>query len=191
MAKITRFLLIPLVSIFFIALAVYFISEEAESDSKGPVQPILFSHKIHAKDNKIPCEFCHSYVDVSPNAGIPSVQKCMGCHEHIQGRDVEYDINGTTINIREEIGKVKEYWARGEAIPWVKVTGMPDHVHFNHKRHIKSGIECQTCHGPVEEMDVVYQAEKLNMGFCISCHQEKADDEQHAKELNDCLTCHY
>ena len=164
----------------------------AESGSKGPSQPILFSHKIHAGENEIPCQYCHSFADVSPNPGIPSVQKCIGCHQHVAGRDEEYvTSDGQVINYKNEISKVKEYWQNKEPIPWVKVTNMPEYVKFNHKRHIKRGFECQTCHGQVQEMDVVYKAERLNMGFCITCHTENADNEEHLTELKDCLTCHY
>lgn len=173
---------------------VYFFSapQPCAAKEKGPKQPILFSHKIHAGDNKIECRTCHSYVAVSPHPGIPSVQKCMGCHTHIQGRDVDYKTDeGEVINIREEIGKVREYWEKKEPIPWVKVSPMAEYVHFSHKRHIRQGIECKTCHGEVEKMDVVRKTERLNMGFCISCHEENARDEYHLKQLKDCLTCHY
>ena len=164
----------------------------AESDSKGPMQPILFSHKIHAGENQMPCEYCHSFAEVSTNPGIPSVQKCIGCHSQVHGKDEEYTTNdGQVINFKTEINKVKDYWERKEPIPWVKVTNMPDYVRFNHKRHIKRGFECQTCHGEVQEMDVVYKAERLNMGFCLSCHEEHADNPEHLTQLKDCLTCHY
>jgi len=189
MGKLIKIIGIPLVSILL--LLIFFQQYNAQSNSKGPRQPVLFSHKIHAGDNQIPCEYCHSYASISRNPGIPSMQKCMGCHSQIAGRDVKYDINGTTINIKNEIQKVRDYWSKKQPIPWQKVTAMPEFVHFNHKRHIKRGFKCQTCHGQVQEMDVVYQAEKLNMGFCISCHEQNADNEQHLTRLKDCLTCHY
>ena len=194
-----RFLRIA-ITVLFVAAGFYLYAETAESRDKGPAQPVLFSHKIHAGDNQIQCQTCHSYTEVSPHPGIPSVQKCMGCHSYVAGRDVEYTTQGgQTINIREEINKVKGYWRRQEPIPWVKVTGMfgtnssgmPEFVHFNHKRHIKRGFECSTCHGEVEKMDVVHKAKDLTMGFCISCHEENADNEEHKTELKDCLTCHY
>ncbi|MGI9559017.1 MAG: cytochrome c3 family protein [Thermodesulfobacteriota bacterium] len=169
-----------------------FLSDEARAAKKGPEQPILFSHKIHAGDNKIECRTCHSYVAVSTHPGIPSVQKCMGCHTHIQGRDEEYKADdGSVINLREEIAKLKEYWEKKEPIPWIKVSPMAEYVQFSHKRHIKKGIECKTCHGEVEKMDVVRKVERLNMGFCISCHEENAENEYHETQLKDCLTCHY
>ena len=124
MRKRITLLSVPLLTLV-IFLGLYFF-DNAESSSKGPVQPIRFSHKIHAgkENDQIPCQYCHSFVDVSPNPGIPSVKKCMGCHTHIAGRDVEYDFDGTTINIQQEIAKVREYWAKKEPIPWNKVTSM-------------------------------------------------------------------
>ena len=116
----------------------------------------------------------------------------MGCHSQVAGRDVEYETqDGKVINIRQEVQKVRDHWERKEPIPWVKVTTMPEYVRFTHKRHIKRGFECKTCHGEVEKMDVVYKKERLNMGFCISCHEEHADNEEHLTQLKDCLTCHY
>ena len=188
------------ITVLLLTAGFYLYAETAQSSDKGPVQPVLFSHKIHAGDNQIQCQTCHSYTEVSRHPGIPSVQKCMGCHSYVAGRDVEYTTQGgQTINIREEINKVKGYWRRQEPIPWVKVTGMygttsagmPEFVRFNHKRHIKRGFECSTCHGEVEKMDVVHKAKDMTMGFCISCHEENADNEQHKTELKDCLTCHY
>ena len=184
----------------FLAAGVCLFSQSARGEDEGPAQPVLFSHKIHAGDNQIPCQTCHSYTEVSRYPGIPSMKKCMGCHSYVAGRDVEYTTRGgQKINIRQEINKVKGYWSRQEPIPWARVTGMhghgaaglPEHVKFNHKRHIKRGIDCATCHGEVEKMDVVYKAKDMTMGFCISCHEAKADDEQHLTELKDCLTCHY
>ena len=195
---------IKALSFFIVVIVVlsffYLFNDNAVSKDKGPQQPVLFSHKIHAGDNQIDCQYCHNYVTVSSKPGIPSLQKCMGCHTHVSGRDVDYTTSGgQTINIKKEIQKVKDHWERKEPIPWLKVTGMfgtksaglPEYVRFNHKRHIKRGFECKTCHGEVEKMDVVYKAEDLTMGFCVRCHEENADDEKHLAELKDCLTCHY
>lgn len=188
MKKWLKFASIPILTII-ILLSFYFYT--AESRVKGPKQPILFSHKIHAGDNEMPCEYCHSYVDISPVPGIPSVQKCIGCHLFITGKDEEYHYNGESINIQKEIQIVKGYWDRNEPIPWVKVIKLPDIVHFNHKRHVRREIECKNCHGEVENMDVVHQVHTFSMGFCITCHQEEAKDEQELTQLRDCLTCHY
>lgn len=189
MQKRIKILSIPLILI--VALTGFY-NYSALSGNEGPKQPVLFSHKIHVGENGVPCEYCHSYVSISKNPGIPSLQKCMGCHSQVAGRDIDYKTqDGTIINIKNEIQKVRDYWQRKEPIPWVKVTAMPEYVHFNHKRHIKRGFECKACHGEVEKMDVVHQVERLNMGFCISCHEENADNEEHLTQLKDCLTCHY
>jgi len=186
-----RITILPFVLLLILILLGLRFYPTAESSTKGPTQPILFSHKIHAGDNQIACQYCHSYVAISPWAGIPSIQKCMGCHSQVAGRDVEYQFDGQKINIRQEIQKVKEYWDKKMSIPWVRVTYLPDFVHFTHKRHILRKFECKTCHGEVQTMDVVYKVNKLEMGWCIGCHTQNAKDEQQLTELKDCLTCHY
>jgi len=119
------------------------------------------------------------------------MQKCMGCHTFIAGKDEEYKYDGKAINIQKEIQKVKEYWDKKQPISWIRVNYLPDFVYFTHKRHVlREGIECKTCHGEVEKMDVVQRVYRLQMGWCVSCHQEKAKDGDELTKLKDCLTCH-
>lgn len=136
-----------------------------------PEQPIAFSHKIHAGINKIDCQYCHSAAEESRHATIPSVNVCMNCHKAIQeytGGELFNGKNGT-----EEIQKIYQAIEDETPIEWVKVHNVPDHVYFNHSQHVNVGkIECQKCHGPVEEMDEIYQAESLAMGWCVNCHRE-------------------
>ncbi|MEE8345270.1 MAG: cytochrome c3 family protein [Woeseiaceae bacterium] len=141
---------------------------------RSPVQPIEFSHKVHATDNEIPCQHCHIYAATTPVAGVPSVSKCVGCHKSLP-------------DVREqpEILKLNAYWEKREPIPWIKVHDVPDFVHFTHKRHIKADVECQECHGPVETMDRVTRVATLRMPWCVDCHTEK--DVEHGR---DCWTCH-
>ena len=136
----------------------------------GPEQPIKFSHKIHAGDFKIACEYCHSYARRSMVAGVPSVERCMGCHK-------------VTAMDKPEVKKVLEYWNRKEPIPWIKVFDQPDFVHFSHRPHVVKGIVCQSCHGPVETMERVREAVTLNMERCVTCHMQR-------KASIDCWTCH-
>ena len=137
---------------------------------KSPKQPMAFSHKIHTGDNQIPCLYCHVNARRSIVAGIPSVQRCVGCHESIPSD-------------KPGIEKLKEYWDRKEAIRWAKVTWMPDFVFFEHWPHIRADLKCQTCHGRVETMDQMEQVNSLTMDFCVACHRER-------KASIDCATCH-
>jgi hypothetical protein len=137
-----------------------------------PEQPIEFSHRIHAGDNQIPCLYCHSQARRSAIAGVPSVNRCMGCHEEVA-------------TDRPLIREVARYFADKEPIPWVKVHDLPDFVHFPHKRHVLADIACQTCHGPVETMDRVTRLAPTKMGQCRACHEEHA-----VVNGQDCWTCH-
>ena len=148
-----------------------------------PVQPIHFSHKIHSGDNKIDCNYCHSSARVSKHSGIPSLNICMNCHKSI------YEYNGeTTEEYSKEFydGEIKklykavgwddeaqEYTGVSYPVKWVRIHNLPDFAYFNHSQHVSvAGIECQTCHGPVEEMEIMYQHSPLTMGWCINCHRE-------------------
>lgn len=142
----------------------------------APDQPIAFSHELHAGTNKIPCMYCHSSADRSVDAGIPAVQVCAGCH-----------IPGGVPMVRADSAGVKQlvtYWQNKQAIPWVRIHDLPDHVHFPHMRHVKAGVQCQECHGPVETMAKVEQVAPMQMGWCLDCHKQK-------KARVDCSVCHY
>ena len=157
-----------------------------DPDTEGPVQPIQFSHKHHAGDYQIDCQYCHSGTDVSAAAGVPSVELCMGCHAQFPK---EYDQ-------LEGIATLKKHWEEKKPIEWEQIHRLPEHVQFQHRAHLNAGFECQTCHGPVEEMDKVYMTEdtiywpwllpsqKLEMGWCIDCHRENGASQ-------DCYACHY
>lgn len=138
-----------------------------------PDQPIKFSHKIHVGQNKIDCRYCHSGAEKSKNAGIPSTNVCMNCHKYVQ----EGPKYGTT-----EIAKIYDaigwdaakgvYTGQQKPVEWVRVHNLPDLAYFNHSQHVKVGqIACETCHGPVGEMEEMYQFSPLTMGWCINCHR--------------------
>ena len=148
-----------------------------------PIQPIHYSHKIHSGDNKIDCNYCHSSARVSKHSGIPSLNICMNCHKSI------YEYNGeTTEEYSKEFydGEIKklykavgwddeaqEYTGVTYPVKWVRIHNLPDFAYFNHSQHVSvAGIDCQTCHGPVEEMEIMYQHSSLTMGWCINCHRE-------------------
>jgi hypothetical protein len=158
-----------------LAVAALFLSG-ADTAPRGPTQPIAFSHKLHAGQYQIACQYCHYSADRSPWVNIAPVELCMGCHK-------------LTAAQRPEIQKLTRYWNDKQAIPWVRVHHLPELAKFNHKRHIRAGFSCQTCHGPVQEMDVVYQFSTLSMNWCINCHN--GQNELGKKASVDCLTCHY
>lgn len=133
-----------------------------------PVQPIAFSHKLHAGQYKIACQYCHIGVEKGKSATIPSTNICMNCHNYIQ----EGPQYGT-----KEIGKILASYESGKPIEWVRIHNLPDLVYFNHAQHVKvGGVACQTCHGPIEEMEEVYQYSDLSMGWCINCHRQTKVD---------------
>ncbi len=157
----------------------------------APIQPIHFSHKVHAGDNKVECKYCHSSARVSKTSGIPSLNVCMNCHKSIyeykgtaDGPSQEDLANGYTNEFyTKEIKKLykavgwneddQKYTGESQAVEWVRVHNLPDFAYFNHSQHVSvAGIECQTCHGPVEEMEVVSQFAPLTMGWCVNCHRE-------------------
>ncbi len=149
----------------------YYVNDQYGSD-RAPVQPINFSHKIHAGDNKIPCMYCHIFADRSRVASVPSVQRCMGCHKTIKTDS-------------PLIQQLTAYWNKKEPIPWVKVHNLPDYVYFPHKRHIRAGLDCSLCHGNVPTMARIRRIAPLQMGWCINCH-----DSRRVKNGRDCWTCH-
>ena len=128
-----------------------------------PKQPIAFSHKIHAGQYEIDCNYCHTGVMKSKNANIPSPNICMNCHSQIK--------KGTNTG-EGEIAKIYAAVENNTPIEWVRIHNLPDLAYFNHSQHVNvGGIECQTCHGPIEEMDVVKQHSLLTMGWCVDCHR--------------------
>ncbi len=144
------------------------------SQGYAPDQPIRFSHALHVGQNQIECQYCHTGVEKSRHASIPGTQICMNCHKYVQ----EGPKYGKT-----EIAKIYEYsgWDPNQTkfvrapknIEWVKIHNLPDHVYFNHSQHVKvGGIKCQTCHGKVEEYEVMKQFAPLSMGWCINCHRQ-------------------
>ena len=150
-----------------------------------PIQPIHYSHKIHAGANQIECKYCHSSARVSKHSGIPSLNVCMNCHMNIAEYNGEEDLEkGYTKEFyTNEIKKLykavgwdentQSYTGETQPVKWVRIHNLPDFVYFNHAQHVSvAGVDCQKCHGPVEEMEIMYQHASLTMGWCINCHRE-------------------
>jgi mono/diheme cytochrome c family protein len=152
----------------------------------APIQPIHYSHRIHAGVNKIECKYCHSSARVSAHSGIPSLNVCMNCHKSIyqvgeetlaEGKQ-EYgvDYNREIQKLYDAVGwdaENQKYTGESQPVEWIRIHNLPDFAYFNHSQHhIVGGIQCQECHGPVEEMEIMYQYSSLTMGWCINCHRE-------------------
>ena len=151
------------------------------------VQPIAFPHNLHAgsepEQANMDCQFCHFSAERSVDAGIPPVSTCWGCHQVVQGR-----INPG------QVALIQEYYEGGEQIPWVRIYKIADHAHFPHMRHINAGLECQQCHGEVQEMGVLTERSPVwggaNMGWCVDCHRQP-NEEGVQQASTDCAVCHY
>lgn len=156
----------------FVALAGLFVSAAGcERPETRPRQPLAFSHKIHAGDNAIACQYCHGGVRRGAAAGIPSVRLCMGCHQLVAAT-------------KPDIIRLREAYQAGRPIRWMRVNVVGDFVFFNHYPHIAKGVQCRTCHGDIQTMPEVWPAVNLaDMAFCVNCHRENAASV-------DCYTCH-
>lgn len=143
-----------------------------------PEQPIQFPHDRHVALG-IQCLYCHPGAWKTASAGLPTQSKCWACHQQIAKESPELD-------------KLKEYVSSGQQIPWVPVAIMPDFVQFMHRPHIAAGLNCETCHGEISQMTVAEPQPGQNMGWCLNCHIERADEnEALLTKLTDCTTCHY
>ncbi len=146
-----------IIGVFSIMGAVRFFPT-ASNQGYAPEQPLPFSHKLHAGDQKIQCQYCHSDVEKSRHASIPPLNVCMNCHSVVKV-DSPY------------IQKLRKAFSDGKPIEWVRVHELPDYVYFPHKRHVAQGVTCEACHGNVKEMARIEQKSALTMGWCMECHR--------------------
>ena len=172
--------------VVFVALAsavITFYVSRAERDGVGyqPVQPIPFSHKLHAGTMSIDCKYCHVGVTVSPHATVPALSICMNCHTVARKN-------------RPDIITLTRYYQEGIAFPWKRVHRVPDFAYFNHSVHVNKGIDCAQCHGRVQDMDVVQQVSDFTMGACLDCHRNApvrlAGIPGITKGPENCYACH-
>jgi len=178
----------------------------------APVQPIEYSHRLHAGELQIDCKFCHTAADKSRHAGIPSSDVCMKCHKYVTS---SYDLLQQEMAVADkekrkparvvsgELRKLYDLLALDESlepipgkepvsVPWVRVHNLPDYAYFDHRAHVTAGVTCQSCHGPVESMERVRQFESLSMGWCVNCHREtKEVNDKPVHASTDCAVCHY
>jgi len=190
-------------SIFFLLMSAYFaygyLMQVGVDQDYEPIQPIHYSHKIHAGDNGIDCKYCHSAARESKSSGIPSLNVCMNCHKNIgevaeSTATEEYTkafYDGEIQKLYDAVGWDKgeqKYTGKTSPVKWVRIHNLPDFVYFNHSQHVTvAGVECQKCHGPVEEMEIMKQHSPLTMGWCINCHREtnvKVEDNEYYKKVH-------
>jgi mono/diheme cytochrome c family protein len=204
-----QFLLL-VTAIFFLLSSAYFVygyfMQIGVDQGYEPIQPIHYSHKIHAGDNGIDCKYCHSSARVSKHSGIPSLNVCMNCHKSIyevapSTATEEYSkefYDGEIQKLYNAVGwddAEQKYTGKTKPVKWVRIHNLPDFAYFNHSQHVSvAGLECQTCHGPVEEMEIMYQYSPLTMGWCINCHREtnvKVKDNGYYEKIHEALSKKY
>mgnify|MGYP006419539705 FL=1 len=202
--------LMLVVAIFFLLSSAYFVygylMQVGVDQGYQPIQPIHYSHKIHAGDNGIDCKYCHSSARVSKHSGIPALNVCMNCHKSIyevapSTATEEYSkafYDGEIQKLYDAVGwddAEQKYTGKTKPVKWVRIHNLPDFAYFNHSQHVSvAGLECQTCHGPVEEMEIMYQFSPLTMGWCINCHREtnvKVQDNDYYDKIHEALTKKY
>ena len=136
----------------------------------APEQPVAFSHKLHAGDLGLDCRYCHNSVEKSAHAAIPSTSTCMNCHSIVKADS-------------SKLSLIREAHAANEPVEWVNVHMLPDYAYFDHRVHVAAGVGCASCHGRIDQMEVVKQAEPLSMGWCLDCHRDPSDHLRPLKEV--------
>jgi hypothetical protein len=143
---------------YVVLVVAYGASPNATDVGYQPVQPVPYSHALHAGELGMDCRYCHTTVEHAAHAALPTTKMCLNCHTKIFGES-------------EKLAKVRESYATGMPVEWVRVHDLPDYAYFDHSAHVRRGVGCVTCHGRIDKMEVVYQAEPLSMGWCLECHR--------------------
>ena len=136
----------------------YYLSPEYTDVGYAPKQPVPYSHQIHVDKLGLDCQYCHTSVFESKQANVPPTQTCMNCHSQIKTDS-------------EKLAPIRESWETNKAIEWVRVNNLADYAYFNHAAHVNVGVGCESCHGRIDKMEVVYQSEPLSMSWCLDCHR--------------------
>jgi hypothetical protein len=150
------------------AAITYYATPKYSRVGYAPLQPVPYSHKLHVEQLGIDCRFCHSNVDDSSYASVPTAQTCMNCHSQVK-KDSPL------------LAPIRESYETGLPVEWVRIHQAPDYVYFNHAVHVNRGISCVSCHGNIDQMDVVEHAQPLSMAFCLDCHR---NPEAHIRPLD-------
>ena len=171
-------------------------SGASSGQNNSPAQPVAFPHPLHVQKLGMNCVYCHFAANKSPDPGMPAVSTCMGCHTVVATQ-------------KPEVKRLAAYWNKKQPVPWVRIHKVPEYVHFPHMRHVNAGVTCQTCHGQIQKLtQPVFQAQSLNMGWCVRCHVNGYNegeglkaagytptqaqlDAPRKKARYDCAVCHY
>lgn len=212
---LTVYLSISVLLVFSITLFSYSTKVKLPGDNTGyePVQPINYSHRLHAGELQINCQFCHTAANKGKHAAVPSASVCMGCHKNVTAPFLDVKQEEESANtekrppqliVSKELKKLydatgfnpdsNKYDKKGKPIVWEKIYTLADFVYFNHSAHVNSGVECQNCHGAVETMERVRQVTNFTMGYCVNCHRDKNLNGVNGKKVHapiDCSGCHY
>lgn len=148
----------------------YYFSPEYTDVGYAPEQPIPYSHRIHVSMLGLDCQYCHTEVFNAASANIPPTQTCMNCHTQVR-------------TDQPAIQQIRESWETGDPIEWVRVHNLPDFAFFSHEAHVNVGVGCESCHGRIDNMDVVYQREPLSMSWCLDCHRNPAPNLRPVEEV--------
>ena len=214
-SRIATMILVAALAFSAIALAPHIASLRLPGNHSGfePVQPIAYSHRLHAGELAIPCLYCHSGAERSRHAGIPAASTCMNCHRFITAKRADVraeeelakkEGRKPRLVISPELQKLYDALALNpklvrdplrptRPIQWVRIHKVPDFVYFDHRPHVASGMECQKCHGPIETMERVRQSADLSMGWCVNCHRGRDGTlikGLPVKASSDCSVCH-
>lgn len=137
----------------------YYASPKNLQVGYAPLQPVAYSHRLHAGELGIDCRYCHANIERSAHAMIPATQTCMGCHSLVKTESPKLQV-------------IRDSWKTGDPVEWVKVYKLPEHAYFNHSAHLAAGVGCSTCHGRIDQMDIVRLDKPISMGWCLECHRD-------------------
>jgi len=153
---------VVLLAVGAIAAAGLYLAHPRQADTGyTPLQPVAYSHKLHAGNLGLDCTYCHYTVDKSSFAAVPPTEVCMNCHVRVKDKSPKLQL-------------IRESFATGAPVPWVKVHRLPDYVYFNHQAHLTAGVSCVSCHGRVDQMVEVRMVQPLSMAWCLDCHRNPA-----------------
>lgn len=171
-----------------VAAFTYYATPKTLAVGYQPSQPIPFSHRIHVEQLGLDCRYCHSFVDVSGHSNVPTSNTCWNCHQHVAKGSPKLAPLRSAMGVDVNHSPLEGEAGKGHPIEWVRIHKVPDYAYFNHAAHVNRGISCQSCHGRVDKMEVVYQAENLSMGWCLECHRAP---EKHLRPMEEVYNLEY